>query len=62
MRSANHFRIMLDEITSFNSKLIDLFIRFVDSNHDIRMNILQYAKLTRISSQVIATSVLYGHY
>ena len=45
--SANHFLIMVGEITSSNEEVIDLCIRFV--NHDIREDFLQYAKLTRIT-------------
>ena len=56
--SAKHISIMVDEITSFNEEVMPLCVRFVDSNHDIRKEFLQYSILTRVTGKAIATCVL----
>ena len=52
--------IMVDEITSFNKEVINLSVRFV--HHNIRVDFVQYAKITKVTGSVIATSVLDGWY
>ena len=47
---------MVNKITSFNKEAFDLSVWFV--NHHIREDFLQCAKLTRVTSSVIATFVL----
>ena len=51
---------MVDEITSFNKDVIYLCVQYV--HHNIREDFLQYAKLTKVTGWVIATSVLDGWY
>ena len=43
----NHFFIMVDLIIFLNKEVIHICVQFV--HHDIREDILQYAKLTNVT-------------
>ena len=55
---AEYYSIMVDEVTSHNQELMPLCIRFVDGNHNIREEFLQFSSLSRITGEAIASVVI----
>ena len=56
-RKANFFSIMVDEVTSHNTEVMPLCIRFVDSDKHIREEFIQFSTLVRVTGEAIATQI-----
>ncbi len=57
VKQAKFFTVLVDEVTSFNSEFMPLCVRFVDANHDIREELLQFSCLTRVTGEAIAAQI-----
>ena len=57
IRMAKYFSIMVDEVTSHNTEVMPLCIRFVDSDKNIREEFIQFSTLVRVTGEAIATQI-----
>ena len=57
IKDARLYTIMVDEVTSNNTELMPLCVRFVDSELNIREELLQICTLPRITGHHIATAI-----
>ena len=57
VKKAKFFTILVDEVTSFNTEIMPLCVRFVDANSDIREEFLEFSHLTRVTGEAIAERI-----
>ena len=57
VKRCKYFSILVDEVTPFNKQIMP-FVRFVDSNSEIREEFLQFSVLPRITGKAIASCIL----
>ncbi|VDI37411.1 Hypothetical predicted protein [Mytilus galloprovincialis] len=58
IQEAKYFSIMADEVESYNKEKMSLCVRFVDSNSDIREEIIDFVSLLRINGEHIANAIM----
>ena len=57
IKRAKYYSIMADEVTTHNSEVLSLCIRFVDSSNEIREEFLTFSKVQRITGESLATEI-----
>ena len=57
IRKAKFFSIMVDEVTSHNTEVMPLCIRFIDSDKCKREEFIQFSTLVRATGEAIATQI-----
>ena len=57
IRQAKFFSVLVDEVTSYNTEVMPLCIRFVDKDKCIREEFIQFSTLVRVTGESIATQI-----
>ena len=55
---ANFFSILADEVTSYNTEIVVLCVRFVDKEFNIRKEFLHFSKVHRTTGAVVSKEIL----
>ena len=58
VRKAKYYSILADEVTSSNTEVLALCLRFVDTKSQIREEFLCFTKVERITGEVLAESIM----
>ena len=57
IREARFYAVMADEVTSHNTEVMPLCIRFVDGSKHIREEFVEFSTLVRVTGESIATQI-----